>query len=243
MPPSLMLIRVMWTQPTRFFNESIAIARRLNNDYADATRRGNYGWFLMATGRFEQALSMLEYALRLSKSIGLNLQAAIQTDNMGLTYDLMGNTDKGLGYHREAAALVAPLNKPHWQAIINMNMANSLIGLNQPAEAKPLFEVALEQGRSTNDVEVIVRALTGIALVNTRQTPFIESSAPLEEAITLARKADMRRLHAEALAVYSQQHAIQHQSEQAGKLWQEARKLFTNLRAPQAAVEPAWLKA
>ncbi len=226
-----------------FFNESIAIARRLNNDYADATRRGNYGWFLMATGRFEQALSMLEYALRLSKSINLGLQAAIQTDNMGSAYDLMGNTDKGLGYHREAAALVKPLNKPHWQAVIDINIANSLLGLNQPDEAKGLFEAALIQGRSTHDVEVIIRALTGIALVSIRQQASIDSAALLEEAITLARKADMRRWQAEALAVYSQLHAGLNQGEQAGKLWQEAQKLFTILRAPQASAEPAWLKA
>ncbi|MEP6986840.1 MAG: tetratricopeptide repeat protein, partial [Chloroflexota bacterium] len=89
-----------------FFNESIAIARRMNNEVAEATRRGNYGWFLLATGRHEQALSMLEYALRLSKNLGLSLQAAIQTDNTGLTYDSMGNTEKGLGLHQEAAALI-----------------------------------------------------------------------------------------------------------------------------------------
>ncbi|MCA0455927.1 MAG: hypothetical protein LCI00_18265 [Chloroflexi bacterium] len=226
-----------------FFNESIAIARRLNNDYADATRRGNYGWFLMATGRSEQALSMLEYALRLSKNIDLSLQAAIQTDNLGLSYDLMGNYDKGLGYHREAASLVAALNKPHWQHSINMNMANALVGLNQADEAKPLFEGALMQGRGTNDVELIIRALTGIALVNIREGRANDSVPLLEEAVTLARKAEMRRLHAEALTVYSQQQAALNQGEQAGKLWQEAQKLFTILRAPQASTQPAWLKA
>ncbi len=224
-----------------FFNESIAIARRLNNEVAEATRRGNYGWFLLATGRYEQALSMLEYALRLSKNLGLNLQAAIQTDNTGLTYDNMGNTEKGLALHQEAATLIEPLNKPHWQAIINLNRANCLHGLHRGDEAKGFYEVALEQGRATNDVELIIRALTGLAMLSLGLEKPADCGAWLEEAVTLARKADMRRLQAEALTVYSQQQAALKNDEQAGGLWRDAQKLFAILRAPQANMKPAWL--
>lgn len=225
-----------------FFNESIAISRRMNNEAAESTRRGNYGWFLLATGRYEQALSMLEYALRLSRNLSLNLQAAIQTDNMGLTYDSMGNYEKGLSLHQEAAALVEPLHRPHWHAVVNLSTANSLIGLNRIDEAKPLLEAALTQGRTTDDVELIIRALTGLAHISVKQDRPTECGAWLEEAITLARKADMRRLQAEALAVYSQQQSALKNTDQAGSLWRDAQKLFTILRAPQATLEPAWLK-
>jgi len=224
-----------------FFNEAIAIARRMNNEVAETTRRGNYGWFLLATGRHEQALSMLEYALRLSKNLGLNLQAAIQTDNMGLTHDRMGNYEKGLALHEEAAGLVEPLNKPHWQYVINLNRANSLNSLHRADEAKGFYDVALEQGRATNDVEVIIRALTGLSLITLGLEKSAACGAWLEEAVTLARKADMRRLQAEALAVYSQQQAALNNQEQAGSLWRDAQKLFAILRAPQANIKPAWL--
>jgi len=225
-----------------FFNESIAIARRMNNEVAEATRRGNYGWFLLATGRHEQALSMLEYALRLSKSLGLDLQAAIQTDNTGLTYDNMSNYEKGLALHQEAAAIIEPLNKPHWHAVINLNRANSLNGLHRGDEAKGFYEVALEQGRATHDVELIIRALTGLATVAVGLEKPADCGVWLEEAVTLARKADMRRLQAEALTVYSQQQAALKNEDQAGSLWRDAQKLFAILRAPQANMKPAWLK-
>lgn len=225
-----------------FFNESIAISRRMNNEAAESTRRGNYGWFLLATGRYEQALSMLEYALRLSRNLNLNLQAAIQTDNMGLTYDSMGNYEKGLSHHQDAAALIEPLHRPHWHAVVSLSTANSLIGLNRIDEAKPLLESALTQGRTTDDVELIIRALTGLAHISVKQDKPSECGAWLEEAVTLARKADMRRLQAEALAVYSQQQSALKNTDQAGSLWRDAQKLFTILRAPQATLEPAWLK-
>ena len=60
-------------------------------------------------------------------------------------------------------------------------------------------------------------------------------------SITLARKADMRRLQAEALTVYSQQQAALKNDDQAGSLWRDAQKLFAILRAPQANIKPAWL--
>ncbi|MBI1281225.1 MAG: tetratricopeptide repeat protein [Anaerolineaceae bacterium] len=224
-----------------FFNEAIAIARRMNNETAEATRRGNYGWFLLATGRHEQALSMLEYALRLSKNLGLNLQAAIQTDNLGLAYDNLGNYEKGLTYHQEAAALVEPLNKPHWQHVINLSRAASLNGLHRADEAQVIYEVVLEQGRANNDVELTIRALTGLSQISLELEKPADCGVWLEEAVTLARKADMRRLQAEALAVYSQQQAALGNPEQAGSLWYDAQKLFTILRAPQATIKPAWL--
>src|SRR5690606_12888831 len=70
-----------------FFDEAIEIANRLEDHAAEATRRGNYGWFLLSTGRPQRAIVTLEQALRLSEQEGLQLQIAIQTDNLGLAYD------------------------------------------------------------------------------------------------------------------------------------------------------------
>ena len=63
----------------------------------------------------------------------------------------------------------------------------------------------------------------------------------LYEAIALARRADMRRLLAEALGIFSEQQAKQNQPERSKSLWEEAQKLFNMLRAPQGKTEPGWL--
>src|SRR5262249_18014740 len=91
-----------------FFNEAITIARRLGNDTAEATRRGNYGWFLLSTGKPQQAISSLEYALRLSRSLKLDLQSAIQTDNLGLAYDNLGYYPKAKEQHQQAIEIIRP---------------------------------------------------------------------------------------------------------------------------------------
>jgi tetratricopeptide (TPR) repeat protein len=224
-----------------FFNEAIAIAHRLNNPAAETTRRGNYGWFLLSTGMPQQAISTLEYTLRQSKSLRLDLQTAIQTDNLGLAYDALGNYGRALEYHRQALEIIRPLNNPHWEHIFQINLAHSLLMLGEMTEPEPLFKGALAQGRATGDVELIIRALTGLAIIAIRGGRPEEATGDLEEAVHLARKADMRRWLAEALQVYSEQQAALQQPERSATLWEEARKLFQMLHSPEARVHPAWL--
>ncbi len=223
-----------------FFSESLAIARRLNDEVAETTRRGNYGWFLLMTGRTQQAISSLEYALQLSRQLKLDLQTAIQTDNLGLVYDDQGNYQKGLEHHQEALKLIQAMRDAHWEDIFKVNQSGSLIGLGRLDEAKALLESTLIRGRAGEDVEVIVRSLLGLARIAFHQSS--ESIAPiLDEAVGLARQADMRRLLAEALSLHSEYQASLHDRQRATALWEEARKLFTRLHAPQAKVNPAWI--
>lgn len=224
-----------------FFNESIAIARRLGNDAAEATRRGNYGWFLLSTGKPQQAISALEYALRMSKSMQLNLQSAIQTDNLGLAYDNLGNYPKALEHHQAALEMVAPLKNLHWEASFKINTGLTLLELGQTPEAIALLEAVLAQGRADSDIELIIRAQTGLARTALKQDQPGAVTAALDEAIGMARKADMRRLLAEALSVYSEQQAALQQPERSSSLWDEAQKLFRMLNSPQAKLQPAWL--
>ncbi len=224
-----------------FFNESIAIARRLGHDGAEAIRRGNYGWFLLATGRPQQAISALEYALRISQDLKLELPSAIQTDNLGLAYDQQGNYGRGLELHLDAINKVQALDQPHWRYSFSINQANSLLGLKRAEEATPLLEAALAQGRTDEDIELVIRALTGMARTAVQKQQPEGVNALLDEATGLARRADMRRLLAEALSVYSEAQAAINQPEQARTFWQEAQKLFTMLRDPQAKLQPAWL--
>lgn len=226
-----------------FFNETIAIARRLGDEAAECTRRGNYGWFLLVTGRPQQANSTIDYALRMSKNLGLDLQAAIQTDNLGLAQDAMGNLIAALPLHQEAVALVTPLGQPHWARVFRVNEAHTQLTLNEVEVAANLFTEVLTEARAEDDVEVVIRALTGLGLVKLRQGHVDDSRTLLDEAVLMARRADSRRLLAEALSAASEQQALLHQRERAVAYWDEARKLFTMLHAPQADMQPAWLSA
>jgi tetratricopeptide (TPR) repeat protein len=224
-----------------FFKEAISLAERGRNQAAEATRRGNYGWYLLVIGQPRQAINALEQALQLSQMLKLDLQVAVQTNNLGLAHDSMGDHTRALEYHRRALELVRPLRNVEWEANFKISLANTLLGLGQVSEAAPLFEEALAQSRSSENTEGIVQALIGMARMYLGREQPQQAESALNEAISLARKADLRRLLAEALSVHSQQQAAVKNTERSVALWGEARKLFNLLQDPKAKAAPAWL--
>jgi tetratricopeptide (TPR) repeat protein len=224
-----------------FFSEAVKIAQRLDDRRAEATRRGNYGWFLLSTGRAQRAETILEQALRMSYDLGLDLQVAVQTDNLGLVHDELGRPEKALPFHQEALELVQKLNNPHWEGVIKSNLAATMAELSQVDDAAPLYEQVLAAGRATDDLELSIRGLNGNARVALKRGEIKAAGDLLHEAVTMARRADMRRLLAEGLMLQSQYHAATGSYEQAAELWQEAKKLYTILHASQAYRNPDWL--
>lgn len=224
-----------------FFNEAITIANRLEDRAAESTRSGNYGWFLLHVGRPRRAISVIERALQLSRELDMPLHTAVQTDNLGLVYDALGDYMTALDHHRQALRLLEALDQPYWVATARINQANTLIALAQIDQAGALLDAALATGRALGRVELVIAALIGLASVALGQRDLDGAENLLHEAITLARKHDMRRLLAEALSVRSHQQALANQPADAAATWEEAHKLYAMLHMAQAKVQPAWL--
>lgn len=225
-----------------FYNEAITLSDRLGDRHAEATRFGNYGWFLLLVGRPRRALSMLDRALRLSQALSLPLHAAVQTDNIGLAHDGLGDFASAQEYHEKALTLIAPLDEPRWEAIFRVNLAGTLLSLARADEAEPLLKAALEVGRALEDAEIIVRALTGLASVQLKRRQPAGAESALDEALRMARRMELRRLLAEALAIRSQQLTLLGEHAEATAAWTEAQRLFALLHMPQAKQPPLWLE-
>jgi tetratricopeptide (TPR) repeat protein len=224
-----------------FFNESIAIARRLGDEAAEAVRRGNYGWYLLATGKPQQALSTLEHALRLSQQHGLRLAAAVQTDNIGLAHDALTEYSKAEAQHRAALEHIAPLHEPHWERLIQANLAATLLAQGDREQAARLYSAVRESARAEEDAEALVRALIGLAQGHIRGGQPAAAPPLLDEATQITRRGDMRLLSADVLSARSEQQAALGNPAQAAADWNEAKRLYTMLHAPQGRIQPAWL--
>jgi len=221
-----------------FFTEAISIAERLGDAAAETTRCGNYGWFLLLVGRPRRAISMLERALDISQQSNMSLQIAVQFDNLGLVYDSLGDYPAALEHHRKALALTGD---PQWKAQIGVNLANTLIALNNPDDAQPLLSEALNVGRAGSYNELTIAALTALARLHITRHTAAEADNLLTEAIALARRIENRRLLAEALAMRSQQQAALEQPVAAATSWEEAQRLYLMLHMPQGKIQPGWL--
>ncbi|MDX2163263.1 MAG: hypothetical protein SF162_18235 [bacterium] len=225
-----------------FFSESIQIAEKMGDKTADSTRSGNYGWFLILVGRPRRAITTLERALRLSDANGLALQAAVQTDNLGLAHDALGEYTAALTQHEKAIALIDPAVHPYWHTSFTINLANTLLSLARMDEARTLITTALETGRTLQDMDLIIRGLTAQARAALLAEQHTDAAPPLEEAIQLARRLESRRLLADLLYLRSQQQSAAGDETSARAAWEEAQKLYTILHMPQAKIHPFWLE-
>jgi tetratricopeptide (TPR) repeat protein len=224
-----------------FYSESISIAVRSGDRAAESIRNGNYGYFLLLVGRPRRAIASLERAIRLSQTLGLTLQTAVQTDNLGLAYDALADYEVALGYHQKAVEMAETLIQPYWLALFRINLANTYTALGQLMQAEPLVRLALEAGKTLDNSEVTIRAQTALALLAVQKGEPAAAEAPLMAAIALARRLEMRRWLAEALAVRSRQQSSLRNDADASAAWEEARHLYEILHMPQAKQAPAWL--
>jgi tetratricopeptide (TPR) repeat protein len=223
-----------------FFTEAIKIAQKLQDRVAEATRRGNYGWFLLATGRTQRALSALEYAYKQSEALHLTLPMAVQTDNLGLAHGEMGEDELALEHHRRALELAQ--GNDHWQAIIRCNLAMQLVKMGRVEEAEPLLAEARAAGQRLDHYEINVRAMLGQARIALLRDDLAKAGALAQEAVLAARRTHTRRLLADALLVLSEQQAKSGQDAPAAASWEEARKLLEILHHPGAKSVPDWAR-
>ncbi len=225
-----------------FYSEAIQIAEKTNDKPADSTRCGNYGWFLILVGRPRRAIATLERALRISQQLGMTLQAAVQTDNLGLAYDSLSEYHNAVTHHRAALALIDPAEHPNWAASFKVNLANTLLSLGEPREALTLIDEALAQGRISEDTDLLIAALTAQARAALITDDLEAMRTPLDEAILLARRAEARRRLADLLYLRSQLRARTGDRMGASSAWDEAHKFYTMLHMPQAKITPTWLE-
>jgi tetratricopeptide (TPR) repeat protein len=224
-----------------FVVESIRLAQKLDDRPAEATRRGNYGWLLLSTGRAEQALTTLEHALRQSDILGLELQAAVQTDNRGLAYDEMGSYEQALAEHEQALALLDAMTDPYWLAAVKANTGHTLISLNRLDEAVPLLEQAVTTARAGGHGDVLVRALHGQGRLALAQGDHQSGGARLDEALNEARRMGMRRPLVNLLMTYGAYQAERGEASAARETWEEASHLLEILGIDPQIRRPAWL--
>jgi tetratricopeptide (TPR) repeat protein len=226
-----------------FFQESIDIARKIADKTAESTRQGNYGWFLAAIGKPRKGIEQLTAAMEISKQHGLKLPLAVQTDNMGLAYDALSQYKTALEHHERAQERLIEFDPVplRWQVIFQTNTAKTQLALGRVDEAAQLADTAITTARQLRDYEALTAALIGKARVLLAQAQAEAAQPIIAEAVHIARQTALRRRLAEGYAVQSETEAALGHRTEAEKLWDEAKRLYHLMSAPQARHAPHWL--
>ena len=228
-----------------FFHESINIARQLADRRAETTRLGNYAYFLINMGEPRKAIEELNKALAISAELKLTLHNAIQTDNLGLAYDTLSQYKTALGHHEDALAKLDEISTDvtRWQALFMANAARSTLALGLLDEAATLADEALVTARNSYDFEVIVIAELTVGRVALRRSQTDDATQHINEGLSIAQRAGMRRLQAEGFHLLSETQAATDDLTTAKESWDKAARLYHMVGAPQAKTPPHWLNA
>lgn len=223
----------------QFMVESIQIAKELHDPVAEAVRRGNYGWMLTHIGRAQRAMIELKTAHQLSVQHHLLLQAAIQTNNLGLAELGVGNVEAAVAKHQDALAQVIVLDNKRWMSVIQLHLGQMYLKLGRINDAQSEFDSALENARMAKFSEGMIRTLLSLAQVALHRQEFDTAAAHLSEARQLSQSYHTRQTRLELLIVTSQYEAVVGKESEAQSLWNEAEQLYHLLHRPKPI--PDWL--
>ncbi|MDQ7026512.1 MAG: tetratricopeptide repeat protein [Anaerolineae bacterium] len=222
-----------------FTKEAIEIAKSDNADNAkedEALRRGDYGRFLALTNKPKPAAIEIQQAQHDLSELGLTIESALQWGNAGLAYAALNQHEKALEQYN--IALPELETTPH-SAMIRANRADSYLALSKYDEAQADYDAALTTARETNNLIVVVQALIGLARLHLESGTLENAEHCLNEAESIIRRANLRRLQAHLLTVHSRLYIAQGDKTKAQSVWDEATKLRSILRMPNITSD--WL--
>jgi tetratricopeptide (TPR) repeat protein len=180
-----------------FYEESIQIARELSDQVAENLRLGNLGWFYVLTGDFSKAFELLEKTIQVSKQLDNPLMHAIQVNNLGWSYYLQRSFARAQTLLQEALELVEKADSPRWRGVIKSNLGAVLMELGDLAISGEMLETALQDHRTMNDQENLIRTQIRKARWLLQQGQLDEAEAQAQEVETMARRMGFRRAQAE----------------------------------------------
>lgn len=142
--------------------------------------RANRGSRFNEEGRYAEALTEFDEAIRLAELAGSDAFAALAYNNRGETHIALGNVDDALAALRQAEAIWTKLGSERvLYALANLATVHSMRGLRTQAEG--LFREAVRLAESRGDRQGAASALVGLARA-------LELDHP-EEAAVVAQRA------------------------------------------------------
>jgi tetratricopeptide (TPR) repeat protein len=131
--------------------QSLEIARNINNEYAVAKSLGNLGVDYEALGQFQYAINFHQQALKIRRTIEDKHGEAKSLGNLGLAFDALGQHERGIDFHQEALNLAREIGDRSWEAKCLGNLGGTYSYLGQYQRAIDFHQEALNLARQIGD--------------------------------------------------------------------------------------------
>lgn len=183
----------------QYFSLALPLVRKAGDLEGESDVRNNTGLLLQQSGRWDEAIAMLEAASQIAeRGTSLDVRAAIY-GNIGQAYADMGDYARALTALNQSLELKRKMNLPGRTARTVLSIANCYAALGDAARAKPELDEALRLFEISGDPQGIGSALTARGRYQFRRNEMDAAAESYRQALESFRKANDRRSEGRSL--------------------------------------------
>jgi CHAT domain-containing protein/Tfp pilus assembly protein PilF len=228
---------------------SLALAEKLGDRTQTAVALGALGNGYIAAGPPEMALKYLNEGLRIAREVNNQDLSAIILNNIGNLLTAQKKYSEALVAYRESVSLATARNNRSLLIGALVNEATASIQMNQPREAKPLLDRALDQIRALEASHEKAVGLINIGLAyddlrsrlpDSNDSLLLLAHETLSEAGTLADSMGDRRTSSYAWGYLGKLYEDERRYQEALQLTRRATFAAQQINAPESLYRWEW---
>lgn len=224
-----------YEQAIRFFEESLALQRRLGDTGGIAAVLNNLGATAGYQGDHARAAAFYEESVALGRELGDHGVVARSLYNLGNLASDQGDYARAGALYEESLALFTALGDKRGVAAALNSLGGVAIELGDHVRAAALCAGSLAVRRELGDKQGIIGSLNSLASVAIARSDYTQAEALYLESLTLCRAIGNTWFGAFCLEGLAEAAAAREQPERAARLCGSAAALREAIRAPMPA--------
>ncbi len=194
------LVRGYWHDGVQANQTALELARRNQDQSAQAQALIDLGALYRRLGHYDQALTCLQESLAILRELGDRDSQAASLTNLGAAYQWLGQHDDAIACHRESLAIYQELGDRHGQAHSLSNLGIAFERRGQYDQAIAVFQESLTLRQELGARHGQAHSLAGLGEVYRRLGQDKEAITYLEEGLAIYRELGDRHGQAHTLS-------------------------------------------
>jgi DNA-binding SARP family transcriptional activator len=193
------LVRGYWQDGVQANRTAVELARRIQDQAAQAHALIDLGAIYRRLGRYHQALACSQEGLAIFRELGDRDGQAASLTNLGAAHEWLGQHDDAIACHQESLVIYQELGDRHGQAASLSNLGIAQRRLGRHDEAVTCLQESLTIRRELGARHGQAHSLTSLGEVYRQQGQYHQAVACLQEALTIYEELDDRHGQAASL--------------------------------------------
>jgi FimV-like protein len=213
------------------------MCREIGDRMGEGRALNNLGIVAVTQGKYEQAESNYQQALRISRMIGQRSFEMSALDNLGNLAAYRYHYSLAQKYHLEALAGARQSGDRVSESFAWINLARAYLAMGDYEQAQEAFQDLVDLNRQLNDQQGTCHALIYLSLLLVKTGDIQSAQVYVEDALKLAQEGDLRSEIGWAVHVLACVHSHQHRFSDTAEHFRKAVEFRQELDEVKEVIE------